>query len=132
MALPNGSGGYQVGSGNFNEVSLGSAGVPQTATNTATLTAAQITGDVLVAVPTANSTLTLPTGTQIDDAVPSARVGSTFDLALVNAASFTSTLAVSTGVTNGGNAVTAVAANTSAMFRFRKTGDGTYVVYKIA
>jgi hypothetical protein len=134
MAIPNGSGGYQVGSGNNSETILGYAAAPQTATDTATLTAAQIVGGVLVATPTANATLTLPTAALIDAAVPSARVGSTFDLALVNAAAatYTAAFALGTGVTNGGNAVVSLAAATSALFRFRKTGDGAYVVYKIA
>jgi hypothetical protein len=134
MAIPNGGGGYQVGAGNNNETILSYGAAPQTATDTATLTAAQIVGGMLVATPTANSTLTLPTGALIDAAVPNARIGSTFDLALVNAAAatYTAAFALSTGVTNGGNAVVSLAAATSAMFRFRKTGDGTFVVYKIA
>ena len=134
MALPNGGGGYQVGAGNNNETILSYGAAPQTATDTATLTAAQIVNGVLVATPTANATLTLPNAALIDAAVPNARVGSTFDLALVNAAAatFTAAFALSTGVTNGGNAVISLAATTSAMFRFRKTGDAAYVVYKIA
>jgi hypothetical protein len=134
MALPNGAGGYQVGCGNNNETILSYSAAPQTATDTATLTAAQIVGGMLVATPTANATLTLPTAALIDAAIPNARVGSTFDLALINAAAatYTAALALSTGVTNGGNAVVSLAAATSAMFRFRKTGDAAYVVYKIA
>jgi hypothetical protein len=134
MALPNGAGGYQVGSGNNNETILSYSAAPQTATDTATLTAAQIVGGILVATPTANATLTLPTAALIDAAIPNARVGSTFDLALINAAAatYTAALALSTGVTNGGNAVVSLAAATSALFRFRKTGDAAYVVYKIA
>ena len=134
--LSNGSGGYQVGSGNLSEVILGYSATPQTATDTATLTAAQITGEILVVTPTANSTLTLPTGALIDAAVPSAHVGSTFDLAVVNAApaTYTAAFAVSgvTGITNGGNAIISLAATTSALFRFRKTGDAAWTVYKIA
>ena len=133
--IPNGSGGYQVGDGNSNEVILGYAAAPQTATDTATLTAAQIAGGMLVVTPTANSTLTLPTAALIDAAAPSARVGSTFDLGVVNAAAATYTVAFSvsgsTGVTNGGNAAVSLAAATSAMFRFRKTGDAAWSVYKI-
>ena len=136
MALPNGAGGYQVGAGNSNETILSASAAPQTATDTATLTAAQIVNGMLVVTPTANSTLTLPTAALIDAAIPNARAGSTFDLAVVNAAAATYTVAFSvtgaTGVTNGGNAVTSLAAATSALFRFRKTADGAYTVYKIA
>jgi len=135
MALPNGGGGYQVGAGNRNETVLGALAAPQTATSTATLTAAQVTGNWLVANPsTSAATYTLPTGALIDAAVPNATVGSTFDLAVVNVgtSSGTVTLATATGITDGGNAFVAVAITSSAVFRFRKTGDAAYTVYKIA
>ena len=134
MALPNGAGGYQVGAGNRSETILGAMAAPQTATATATLTAAQIVNAVLVANPsTSAATYTMPLGTAIDTAVPNATVGSTFDLSIVNigTSSGAVTLAVSTGVTDGGNALVAIAITTSSLYRFRKTGDGTYVVYRI-
>lgn len=135
MALPNGAGGYQVGAGNRSETVMGAMAVPQTATATATLTAAQIVNAMLVANPSSSAaTYTLPTGALIDAAVPNATVGSTFDLSIVNigTASGAVTLAVSTNVTDGGNALVAIAVTTSQMFRFRKTGEGTYVVYRIS
>jgi hypothetical protein len=134
MALPNGAGGYQVGAGNRAETILSAMAAPQTATATATLTAAQIVNQMLVANPsTSVATYTLPLGTAIDTAVPNATVGSTFDLSIVNigTSSGTVTLAVNTGVTDGGNALVAIAITTSQLFRFRKTGDGTYVVYRL-
>ena len=135
MALPNGAGGYQVGPGNRAETVMGAMAAPQTATATATLTAAQIVNQMLVANPgTSAATYTLPLCTAIDTAVPNATLGSTFDLSIVNigTSSGAVTLAVNTGVTDGGNALTAVAVTTSQMFRFRKTGDGTYVVYRLS
>ncbi len=135
MALPNGAGGYQVGDGNRNEPRIGYANAPQTATSTATLTAAQITGGILYANPsTSAATYTLPTASDIDSAVSSATTGSTFDLSIVNVgtSSGTVTLSMGTGVTDGGNAAVAVAVTSSALFRFRKTGDGAWSVYKIA
>ena len=42
------------------------------------------------------------------------------------------TLATATGITDGGNAFVALAITTSAMFRFLKTGDAAYTVYKMA
>tara|TARA_R110000822_G_scaffold16316_1_gene55651 strand:+ start:59 stop:466 length:408 start_codon:yes stop_codon:yes gene_type:complete len=134
MALPNGAGGYQVGAGNRSETILSAMAAPQTATATATLTAAQIANQVLVATAGASAvTYTLPTGALIDAAVPNATLGSTFDLAIVNlgTSSGTVTLAVSTGVTDGGNALTAIPVTSSHLYRFRKTGDATYVVYRI-
>lgn len=134
MALPNGAGGYQVGAGNRAETIMGAMAAPQTATSTATLTAAQIVNQMLVANPgTSAATYTLPTGTAIDAAVPNAIPGSTFDVSIVNigTSSGAVTLAVNTGVTDGGNALVAIAVTTSQLFRFRKTGDGTYVVYRL-
>ena len=135
MALPNGAGGYQVGAGNRAETVMGAADAPQTATSTATLTAAQILGGMLVANPsTSAATYTLPTASAIDSAIPNATTGSTFDLAIVNTgtSSGTVTLSLGTGITDGGNALVAVAVTSSAMFRFRKTADGAYTVYKVA
>jgi hypothetical protein len=135
MAIPNGGGGQQIGAGNPAETIMGRLAAPQTATSTATLTAAQVTGNWLVANPsTSAATYTLPTGTLIDAAVPNASVGSTFDLYVVNTGTSSGavTLATATGITDGGNAFVAVAITSSALFRFRKTGDGTWTVYKVA
>ncbi len=135
MAFPNGAGGYQVGDGNLSELTMGYAATPQTATATATLTAAQVTGGMLVANPsTSAATYTLPTAASIDAIVTSAKVGSTFDLNVINigTSSGTVTLATATGITDGGNAFVALAITSSALFRFRKTGDATYTVYKVA
>ncbi len=135
MALPNGAGGYQVGAGNRDETVMGATAAPQTATATATLTAAQILGGVLVADPsTSAATYTLPAATAIDTALTNAIVGSTFNLSIVNlgTSSGAVTLSMGTGITNGGNAAVAVAITSSAVFRFRKTADGAYTVYKTA
>jgi len=135
MALPNGSGGYQLGDGNRNEVVMGYSAVPQTATATASLSAAQITGNILVANPSSTAaTYTLPTAAQIDAAVPSATVGSTFGLVIVNIGTGSGAVTLSvtgTGITDGGNALTAVAVTSSARFLFRKTGDGAWTVYRV-
>lgn len=135
MALAQVGGGYQLGDGNVNEIRLGYSAAPQTATSTATLTVAQITGNVLVANPsTSAATYTLPTAAAIDTALGNAKVGSTFDLAIVNTgtSSGTVTLSMGTGITDGGNAAVAIAITSSALFRFRKTDAGAYTVYKIA
>lgn len=135
MALPNGAGGYQLGDGNLSELTLGYAAAPQTATATATLTAAQVTGGILVANPsTSAATYTLPTAASIDNVVTSAKVGSTFELIVVNTGTSSGavTLATATGLTDGGNAFVAVAVTSSAQFTFRKTGAGAWTVYKTA
>jgi hypothetical protein len=135
MALPNGAGGYQLGDGNQAELVMGYIAAPQTATSTATLTAAQVTGGILYANPsTSAATYTLPTASDIDAVMTSANVGNTFDLSIVNVgtSSGTVTLSMGTGITNGGNAAVAVSTTSSALFRFRKTGTGAWTVYKVA
>lgn len=135
MPIPNGGGGFQVGAGNPAETMMLRLAAPATATSTATLTAAQVTSNWLVANPsTSAATYTLPTGAQIDAAIANASVGSTFDLYIVNigTSSGTVTLATATGITDGGNAFVAVAVTSSALFRFRKTADSAWTVYKIA
>ena len=140
MALPNSGGGYQVGDGNLNEIDLYATAAPQTATATATLTAAQITGNLLVGNPTTTAaTYTLPTATAIDAVITNAKIGSTFNLTVINLGTSTGliTMAVGTGITAVGNlliAITGSAAGVSgaAQFLFRKTGDAAYTVYRIA
>jgi hypothetical protein len=135
MPLPSVGGGYQIGDGNLNELIMHSSPAPQTATSTATLTVAQVTGEWLVANPsTSAATYTLPTAAALDAVLANAKAGSTFDLFVVNigTSSGTVTLALGTGITDGGNALVAVGTTSSALFRFRKTGDAAYVVYKVA
>jgi len=135
MALPNGAGGYQLGDGNLNEVVLGYQAAPQSVTATATLTAAQVASGVLLvgSGATTAQTYTLPTGASLDALVSSAKVNSTFELVLVNlgTSSGTAALAAGTGVTDGGNATVAISATSSGRFLFRRTGDATYVVYRV-
>jgi len=140
MALPNSGGGYQVGDGNLNEIDLFTTAAPQTATATATLTAAQITGNLLVGNPsTSAATYTLPTATAIDAVITNAKIGSTFNLTVINLGTSTGliTMAVGTGITAVGNLVVAITGSAAgvggaAQFMFRKTGDAAYTLYRIA
>ena len=140
MALPNSGGGYQVGDGNLNEIDLYTTAAQQTATATATLTAAQITGNLLVGNPsTTAATYTLPTATAIDAVITNAKIGSTFNLTVINLGTSTGliTMAVGTGITAVGNLVVAITGSAAgvggaAQFLFRKTGDAAYTVYRIA
>lgn len=140
MALPNSGGGYQVGDGNLNEIDLYATASQQTATATATLTVAQITGNLLVGNPTTTAaTYTLPTATAIDAVVTNAKIGSTFNLTVINLGTSTGliTMAVGTGITAVGNLVVAITGSAAgvggaAQFMFRKTGDAAYTLYRIA
>lgn len=140
MALPNSGGGYQFTDGNVNEIIMGVQGAPQTATATATLTVAQITGGILVGSPsTTAASYTLPTATLIDAAFTNAKVNSTFELRIINLGTSTGliTVVVGTGITAVGNLVVAITGSAAgvggaAQFLFRKTGDAAYTVYRVA
>jgi hypothetical protein len=140
MALPNSGGGYQVGDGNLNEIDLYATASQQTATATATLTVAQITGNLLVGNPTTTAaTYTLPTAAAIDAVITNAKIGSTFNLTVINLGTSTGliTMAVGTGITAVGNLVVAITGSAAgvggaAQFMFRKTGDAAYTLYRIA
>jgi hypothetical protein len=136
MALPNGAGGYQVGDGNLNEVILGVQPAAQTATATATLTVAQITGGILLGSPGSSAAAyTLPTGSSLDSTVSSAKVNSCFDFSVTNVDGSSSgviTMTAGTGWTIVGLATIAATAGTTGAFRARKTGDGTWTLYRLA
>ena len=135
MALPSVGGGFQLGDGNLNEIWLGEQADVQTATSTATLTAAQVTGGILVGSPsTTAASYTLPTGTQIDAVLTNAKIGSTFDLVIINLGTSTGVITVlaSTGVTLVGQATfPTAAAGSSGQFRFRRTAAATWVAYRV-
>jgi len=140
MALPSVGGGYQVGDGNVNEIQLGYMTDVQTATATATLTVAQVIGNVLVGNPsTTAATYTLPTGAQLDAALANAKINSTFELTIINLGTSTGliTVAVGTNITAVGNLVvpitgSAAGVSGAALFRFRRTAAGAWTVYRTA
>ena len=133
MALPNGAGGYQVGDGNVGEAVLSVQGAPTAVAAAATMTAAELSNGLFVFNGAAGN-LTLPTVALVEaDITAASKVNAAFDFIIINIDSSGSdsvTLAVGTGWTIVG--VAAVAVNTSAQFRARKTGDGTWTAYRIA
>jgi hypothetical protein len=131
MALPNGSGGYQIGDGNLGEANLFVQGAPTALTAAATLTAAQLSAG-LFTYNGAAVDLTLPTVALLEVDVSSAeKVNSAFQFTIINiGATNAATVVVGTGWTIVGAA--AVAAATSARFLARKTGTGTWTLYRVA
>ena len=126
MALPNGAGGYQLGDGNIGEAVLSVQGAPTAVAAAATMTAAELANGLFVFNGTAGS-LTLPTVALVEaDISAASKVNASFDFIIINADATTDdvTLAVGTGWTIVGNAVVTEA--TSAQFRARKTGGGTW------
>lgn len=130
MALPNGSGGYQVGAGNLNEIIMGTQVAPTAKTAAATLTPAELATEIITYTGAAVN-LTVPLGTDIENAFSSMKVNSSFDFTIINiGGTNAATVTANTGCTIVG--VAAVSANTSATWRVRKTADNTFVFYRIA
>jgi hypothetical protein len=131
MALPNGSGGYQIGDGNLGEANLFVQGAPTALTAAATLTAAQLSAGLFTYTGAAVD-LTLPTVALLEADVSSAeKVNAAFEFTIINiGATNAATVVVGTGWTIVGAA--AVAAATSARFLARKTGTGTWTLYRVA
>jgi hypothetical protein len=133
MALPNGAGGYQVGDGNIGEAVLSVQGAPTAVAAAATMTAAELSNGLFVFNGAAGN-LTLPTVALVEaDITAASKVNASLDFIIINidaSGSDSVTLAAGTGWTIVG--VAAVAVNTSAQFRARKTGDGTWTAYRIA
>ena len=142
MALPNGAGGYQVGDGNLGEVSFYNTDAPVAlAGSSVTITAANLAGGLCTmdSGGTDAGTYVFPTGALLDAAFPSLKVGSTFDCSFVNIGYNSAndvTFTAGTGNTLVGNDVIQDAltktSNTSGTFRFRKTGDAAYSIYRIS
>ena len=135
MAISNIGGGSQIGDGNLNEVILTPVPAPQTATATATLSVAQITSGILLGSPGASAaSYTLPTAASLDAALGNAKVGSSFDLAVVNVDGSSSgviTLVAGAGWSTVGLLTVVATAGTAQAFRARKTGDGAWTLYRL-
>lgn len=136
MALANVGGGYQIGDGNLNEVKLNVVPAPATATATATLTVAQVTSGILLGSPsTTAASYTLPTVADLEASLGNAKVGSSFDLSVVNVDGSSSgviTLVTNTGWTLVGLMTVVATAGTAQLFRARKTGATTWSLYRVA
>ena len=143
MALPNGAGGYQLGDGNLNEVVIGYLPAPTTETGTSavTLTAAEVTGGILIANPgTTGTTYTMPivvtsgATTGVNDLVSSAKVGSTFNWTVINIGTTTGDITMAAGTGTGWTIVGSLTIDneTSASFVARKTSDTTWTLYRTA
>jgi hypothetical protein len=133
MALPNGAGGYQVGSGNLLEAVLGVQTIPTTLTADTTLTAAQVAVGLVVCKKASDATLTvtLPTAALLDADITSAKVGSSFDLTICNnndtGGSSTVPITTGTGITIFGSVT--VPRFGAFTYRFVKTGDAAYSAF---
>jgi hypothetical protein len=130
MALPNGAGGYQLGDGNLNEINMSTQVTPTAKTAAATLTTAELATGIITYTGAAVA-LTVPLGTSLDADFSSMKVNSSFEFSIINiGGTNAATVTANTGCTLVG--VAAVSANTACIWRVRKTGDATYVFYRVA
>ena len=133
MALPNGAGGYQVGDGNLTEAVLGVQTVPTTLTGDTTLSGADMALGLVVCQKASDATLTVTTatGAQLDAAIPSAKVGSSFDLTITNnnntGSSSTVPVTAGTGITIYGSVT--VPRFGAYTYKFVKTGTATWSAF---
>lgn len=133
MALPNGSGGYQVGDGNIGEPLFFPQGAPTALTAAATATPAQLANGLFTFDGSAGN-LTLPTVADLEAYVSSAQKPNVaFDFYVINidaSGSDAVTVAIGTGWTLVGAG--AVSAGSSGHFRARKTGDNAWTCYRVS
>ena len=135
MALPNGAGGYQLGDGNLTEAKMGVQTVPATWTGDTTLTGAQMAVGLVVCQKASDATLTVTTatGAQIDAAIPSAKIGSSFDLTITNnnnsGSSSTVPVSAGTGVTFYGSVT--VPRLGAITYRFVRTAEATWSAFQM-
>jgi hypothetical protein len=138
MALPSVGGGYQFNDGNLNELKVSVAAAPVTATDSATLTPAQITNGIIIGTPTTTAAYTLPLASDLDALLTKSKVGTIFDFRVIN----TTTAGVITMTTNTGWTIgssgsqglmtVAATAGTVRAFRARKLGDASWALYAIS
>jgi hypothetical protein len=130
MALPNGTGGYQLGDGNLNEVVLGTQATPTTYTAAATLTIVDLENGLVIYNAAGANNLALPTAASVDAEITSAKVGSSFNFNLLCSGAGAGTITVGTGWTLVGSGAGVAGAGVG--FRAVKTGDATWSLYRIS
>ena len=136
-AIPNGDGGYQIGTGNINEADFVNTSAPISIAASATLTPAQVLNGLILAnsgVSSGAQTYVLPTVADFEAAFPSAvKVGATYQFNLVNLGTGTATAIVSsgTGWTVTGSLTMTIPITTGATLVARKTGTGTWTLSRV-
>ena len=137
MTIPNGGGGYQIGDGNLNEPLIDALPDPVAVTTAATLTAAQVLNGLILANSgiTASVNYTLPTVADLELTLSNSdKVGTSFTFRLVNlgTSSGTAVIVTNTGWTITGSLTMTVPVTTGAAFIARKSGAGTWTLYRVA
>lgn len=131
MALPNGTGGYQVGPG-ADEAQFAPQKAPVAYTGTTVTLAASDLANGLVTSTNASAVgFTLPTAALMDAECPSAGSNTALEFVIINlgSASGAVTLNAGTGFSVVGSATVAI--STSGRYRARKVADGSWVAYRV-
>ncbi len=124
----------------FSGVSL-NISAPGAGTNTEVLTVAELLGGIFVQTPSAATTTTVPTGAALTAALNAElAVGDSFDFILINIGTTGDdiTFTMATGITLVGSAIVRAAVDAAteqagqAIFRFRNSGAGVWIAYRIA
>jgi hypothetical protein len=136
MPIANGSGGYQIGTGNASEPNMTPIDLPISVTATATLTPAQIVNGIILANSgiTAAQTYTLPSVTDLELAFANMeRVGTSFDFRVVNlgTSSGTAIIAAGAGWTISGSLTMTIPVTTGALLVARKSAAGAWTLYRV-
>ena len=138
MAIPNGSGGYQVGDGNLNDPLIDALPDPVSVTTAATLTPAQVLNGLILAnsgITAASVTYTLPTVADLEAVlINSDKVGTSFTFRVVNlgTSSATAIIAAGTGWTITGSLTMTIPVTTGASLIARKSAAGAWTLYRAA
>jgi hypothetical protein len=137
MPIANGSGGYQIGTGNVSEPNMTPIDLPISVTATATLTPAQILNGLILANSgiTAAQTYTLPTVADLEAAlINSERIGTSFEFRVVNlgTSSGTAIISAGTGWTVSGSLTMTIPVTTGALLVARKSAAGAWTLYRVA
>ena len=136
MPIANGSGGYQIGTGNASEPNMVPIELPISIAATATLTPAQLVNGLILAnngVTTAQ-TYTLPTVADLEAVlINSDRIGTSFDFRVVNlgTSSGTAIIAAGTGWTISGSLTMTIPVTTGALLIARKSAAGAWTLYRV-
>jgi hypothetical protein len=131
MALPNGAGGYQYNDGNIGEVLLSTQSAPAAYTAAAApLLVSDVTNGIITYTAAGANNLQLPTVATLEADVSSAKVNSAFEFSVIALGAGTGTLTTNTGWTLVGSM--AVATTVSGRFLARKTGTGTWTLYRVS
>lgn len=132
MALPNGTGGYQVGPG-ADEAQFAPQKAPVAYTGTTvTLAASDLANGLITSTNASAVGFTLPTAALMDAEAPSAGNNTALEFVIINLGSSSGAVTLNAGTGFSVVGLATVAISTSGRYRARKVADGSWVAYRAA